>query len=338
MKTVALIMAGGIGERFWPLSTKDHPKQVLDVFTGKPLIVDTINRLKPIFDINDIYIATNSQQLEILKAVLIDFPFENFILEPAFKDTAAAIGYSTIRIKERYNNNTIISVFASDHIIKDEKKFRDNVIQAQIKAQENFIVTFGIVPTEPNVNYGYIKVEDYSTNLFTNAISFMEKPEYKTAKLYYDSKSYLWNSGMFTFQISTILDSFKIHAFNHYQILMDLSEYNNSIIDNFKKFQTISIDYAIMEKANNIVVLPIDVGWNDVGNFSNFDEIYDKNSDGNLILEKHVKIVDSYNNIIFSDSEDVKIIGVKNLIIVKKENSILISTKDKIHKIKKVLK
>lgn len=337
MTKTILIMAGGVGERFWPLSTPEHPKQVLSIFTNKPMIQETIERIIPLIPASNIFIATNKLQRDNIIKILPDFPIENFIIEPLFKDTAAAIGYGSIVIKKRFGEETVITVLASDHIIKNDELFRSYISQAQEEAfKNNTIVTFGIKPYKPETGYGYIQCDDTQIGNVNNVISFKEKPNIKTAIVYLENGKYLWNSGMFTFKISTIMNSFYKYAIKHYEVLKEIETGLFDITELFSKFEKISIDYAIMEKTKNVKVIPIDVGWNDVGNYLAFEEIFDK-SDENIIIGDRIQVCDSQNNIIISDI-NTKLLGIDDLIIVYKDNNLLIINKQKHQEIKKLLK
>ncbi|MDL2292418.1 hypothetical protein LJC17_02380 [Acholeplasma sp. OttesenSCG-928-E16] len=335
---VALIMAGGLGERFWPLSTKEHPKQVLDLFTGKPMIKETLDRILPIIPLSNIFIATNSTQQNIIKEVLPDFPISNFIIEPMFKDTAAAIGFGVLNIKKHFDNPTIV-VLASDHIIKNEEQFRHNILKAEKVAKEGFIVTFGIKPTKPETNYGYIELDkEFKINDVFDAISFREKPDLKTATKYLLEKKYLWNSGMFIFTENTIYKAFMEHANSHYQTLMKIANEDGSLKDLFNEFERKSIDYAIMEKANNIKVIPVDIGWNDVGSYNSLIDILNENKNGSINISDKLIECDSKNNIVIARKKSVSLIGVEDLIIVETDNKILVAKKSEINKIKEIAK
>ena len=229
----AIIMAGGSGERFWPLSTPEKPKQLLKIFSEKTMIRETVDRILPIIKPENIFIATNIIQVKEIEKELSDIPKENIIIEPLFKDTAAAIGYSSLIIENRFkyklkeNEKIEVVVLASDHLIKKEEEFRNAVLKASKEAEENgVIVTLGIKPHKPETGYGYIEVKD--KNIELNSICkvkrFREKPSYETAESYLNAGNYLWNSGMFIFTTETIFKNFEVLMEEHTEIFNELRE------------------------------------------------------------------------------------------------------------------
>jgi GDP-L-fucose synthase len=214
-----LIMAGGSGERFWPLSTKERPKQLLPLISDKTMIRETVERLIGFVEFKDIFIATNEvQYLNIMKE-LPEIPRDNIIVEPAFRDTAAAILYGSTYIASRNGEDSIITVLASDHLITKREKFINSLNEAnRIASKEEKIVTLGIKPTYPETGYGYIKVEDSKENIANTNVTFVEKPNLEKAKQYFSSNNFLWNSGMFIFKYKTLLANFTSHSSFHLEI------------------------------------------------------------------------------------------------------------------------
>ena len=220
-----LIMAGGKGERFFPLSTKERPKQLLKVFSDKSLIELTYERILPMVDsAKQIFVSTNELQVKALKEELKDIPEENIIIEPAFRDTASAIAYGSYIISKYYDNPTIC-VLASDHLISDGDNFRNTIKIATDCALNGNIVTLGIKPTDPEVGYGYIEVKETKINTPVEVLAFKEKPSYEIAQKYYESGNYLWNSGMFIFNYNIIKNAFSLYSPNfklYYYIILIL--------------------------------------------------------------------------------------------------------------------
>lgn len=321
-----LIMAGGSGERFWPLSTKEKPKQLLNIFSNKSLIRLAYERILPLVNKDQIFIATNEIQLKALKEELPEIDDSRIIIEPGFKDTASAIAYGSLMISKYYQNPTI-GVLASDHLIANEDEFRKVIKIAELEAEKNNIVTLGIKPEYPETGYGYIEVDEATLNKPTKAKAFKEKPDLETAKLYFNSGNYLWNSGMFIFKFETIVEAFKNCSLNHYEIMNELDKLidrNNGVVtanlvkDTFMKFEKKSIDYAVMEHAKNIMVIPSSFGWNDVGSFLAFDELFSHDSNNNVIYKVKSITIDSTNNIIISqdDIHRISTLGINNMLIV----------------------
>lgn len=339
-----LIMAGGSGERFWPLSTKENPKQLLSLVSKKSMIRETVDRILNLVDSDDIFIATNHIQLEGIKRELPELRDENIIIEPAFRDTAAAIAYGSTYIS-KYEENPTITVLASDHIIDDVTGFTGALKLAEEEANKGFIVTLGIKPTRPETGYGYIKLENSTLNQVVDAKRFLEKPNYETALSYIEEGNYVWNSGMFIFKYNTIINELGKYVPNHIRIIEKIIPFiiNSSGIELsinievlFNNFERISIDYAVMEKSSLIKCIPVDIGWNDVGGFNSLDGLFSMDKNGNTIKDVKYIYVDSNNNIVLTDKEDslVTTIGINNTIIVDSRNGILVCDRAKTEKMK----
>lgn len=350
----ALIMAGGSGERFWPLSTPTKPKQLLSLFSDKSMIRETVDRILPIISANKIFIATNVLQANEIKKELPDIPEENIIIEPAFKDTAAAIGYTSLIIEEKFKNlqeKIEIVVLASDHLIKNDENFRKVLLKGAQEARDNStIVTLGIKPDKPETGYGYIEVnnnESLALNKIYKVRRFREKPNKETAEQYLVSEKYLWNSGMFIFTTDTIFKNFEVLMPEHMEIFNKIRteicknkiglELSNCIKEYFNEFEKISIDFGIMEYSKNIKVIPVSIGWNDIGSFTALSEVFDSDEAGNIIRDTETIVHDASNNIVICEDCIVSLLGVKNLIVVKNGNNILISHKDSSQDIKKIV-
>lgn len=354
----AIIMAGGSGERFWPLSTPEKPKQLLKIFSDKTMIRETVDRILPIISAENIFIATNELQAEAIKKELLDIPMENIIIEPDFKDTAAAIGYSSLiienKLKEKLESNEKIEivVLASDHLIKKEEEFRSIIKLGAKEANKNgVIVTLGIKPNKPETGYGYIEVKEDNTlelNKSYKVRRFREKPNLETAESYLNSGKYLWNSGMFIFTTETIFKNFEVLMEEHTEIFKNIKakiignnkmglSLTNLIREDFQKFEKISIDFGIMEYSKNIRVIPVDIGWNDIGSFNALEEVFKKNELNNIIRYSNVKELDSSNNIVIGEDINISLLGVNNLVIVKNGENLLIADKNRTQDIKKII-
>lgn len=342
-----LIMAGGSGERFWPLSTKSNPKQLLHVFSEKSLIRLTYERILPICDNDHIFIATNEIQSDAIKKEIPELDKTRIIIEPGFKDTASAIAYGSLMIS-KYIKDATIAVLASDALIKNEDEFRFVLSKAEDEAYKGSIVTLGIKPTYPETGYGYIEAKTSILNEANDVIAFKEKPYLELAKEYVESGRYFWNSGMFIFKTSVIDEAFKMYSLNHYEVKEELSKMiksnegvktANDVRDTFNKFEKKSIDFAVMEHAKNIKVIPCNIGWNDVGSFLAFEELFDKDIDNNVIRGTNVITVDSNNNIVISDGnyQNLALLGVSNMVIAITKDNILVCPKNRNQEIKKII-
>lgn len=344
----ALIMAGGMGERFWPLSTPEKPKQVLDIFTGQPLIKETVNRVLTLIPIEQVFVATNQIQVETIKRLIPDLPEKNIIIEPMFKDTAAAIGYGTLYIERDFPNSTIV-VLPSDHIIMHVESFTKVIEKAYDEAHHSrSIVTLGIKPTHPETGYGYIEVDKVESNEVTDVLSFREKPNFETASKYLETNRFLWNAGMFIFNINTMMEALNNHANKHYIILQKIKysmsnlyglELTNTVKPLFEEFNRISIDFAIMEKYDQIKVIPSDFGWSDVGDFNALKDIYNE-VNSNILLGDFIVTVDASENIIIQKHPNKKtaLLGVHGCIVVDTDEGLLVLDRQQTQRIKDVLK
>jgi mannose-1-phosphate guanylyltransferase len=344
-----LIMAGGSGERFWPLSTKHKPKQLLSLFSNKTLIRETVDRALSIVNFEDIYIATNKIQSKNIISELRDIPEKNIIIEPDFRDTAAAIAYGGLVISRDSKKDEVIAVLASDHLISNNKLFKKNLLNAEEIAKKDFIVTLGVKPDSPKTGFGYIKLDDFKINKATKAIKFTEKPNIETAQKYFDSGNYVWNSGMFVFKYDTMIKELNKFIPNHVFILEEIRKvmgYNVGIkLSNiaapfFSQFKKISIDFAIMEKSDLIQCIPVDFGWNDVGDFRSLEYYIKKDRNNNIIKDVRYICMDSTNNIILSDQKNkiISSIGLNNMIVVDTKKALLICKKEESQKIKELVK
>lgn len=348
MSSKILVMAGGSGERFWPLSTKKNPKQLLSLVSSKSMIRETVDRILNMVSINDIYIATNIVQLKGILRELPDLPTENIIIEPCFRDTAAAIAYGSSVIAKDNDNPTII-VLASDHLILNVDGFIKALKVAEQEAKRGYIVTLGIKPTRPETGYGYISLLNNNLGKANKVDKFLEKPNLETATSYFESSRYVWNSGMFIFKYNTMMTEMSKYIPKHFDILNLLKpkilkysgfELSEQIKDIFLNFERISIDYAIMEKTKFIKCIPVDIGWNDIGGYNSLADVFQKDLHGNVVKDCSYVFIDSQNNIVISDNNDklVTTIGITDTIIVNSTTGILIVKKTDTNKIKELLK
>ena len=345
--TCALIMAGGSGQRFWPLSTKEKPKQLLALFSEKTMIQETVSRISSLIPYDQIYIATNALQAKAVREQLPMLPEANVIVEPAFKDTAAAVGYGTTYIRHQKGDCELV-VLASDHLIQDVAQFLDVLETGILEAKEQgSIVTLGLKPDRPETGYGYIKTSSNSKLNAPNPVEqFCEKPDLSTAEAYVADGSYLWNSGMFVFSCKTIFEEMAQYLPGHMSVLENMKEIIEKDLvgedlaeatkDLFEGFERISIDFGIMEKSHRIKVIPCSIGWNDIGSFNAFDDVMDKNHNGSVICNAEAKEIDAGNNIVYLEGDEVALVGVNNLVVVKSEGKLLICAKDAVQDIKKI--
>ena len=369
MDKVALIMAGGSGTRFWPLSTSEKPKQFLDLVSEKTMIKETIDRIKELVPTDRIFISTNIKYFDIIKKELPEISDRNIIFEPMARDTAACIGYAACIIKKIFENS-IMAVLPSDHLIEKESEFLESLEFAFREAEKNKIVTLGIKPTYAETGYGYIeyvdrkkskdekkdnceKAETKEKFKSYKVKKFREKPNKELAEKYIEQGNYLWNSGMFLWKTEFILYEIKKHMETHKIVLeniekmlenVDLNEVygeklSNFVKDEFEKFEKISIDFGVMEHTKSVSVIPVDIGWNDVGNFKSLEDIFPKDENSNVIRTDCFEQIESEGNIVINKENDkiIATIGIENIVIVNTKDALLVCHKDKSQEVKKIL-
>lgn len=331
-----VIMAGGIGSRFWPMSSTERPKQFLDILgCGKTLIQLTKERFDDIIPNTNVWVVTSASYFDIVKEQLPEIPQENILLEPCMRNTAPCICYAAWRIKKKDPNATMV-VAPSDHNIIDVKGFR-NAIKSCINfaSETDAIITLGIKPTRPETGYGYIKGDlSYASSRHQNFYrvdSFKEKPNIEVAKEYIQQSCYLWNAGIFVWSVSTIVNAFRVYDPEISQIFEKLLPYYGTpdeqkhIDENFPKCPTISVDYAILEKAEEIFVYPGDFGWSDLGSWGSLREHMTLDQYGNACIGQDIKLFESTNNIVHTaDAKQVVIQGLDGYIVVEKDDILLI--------------
>ncbi len=337
-----VIMAGGIGSRFWPLSQPQYPKQFLDFLgNGKTFLQETIERFLPIAPIENILIVTNQEYEDIVKKQIPNIPSENILLEPARKNTAPCIAYANSVINSR-NKFANIVVSPSDHLILNVDKFH-NVIKTGIDfiSQNDVLLTIGIKPTRPETGYGYIQInsDEKSKKNILRVKTFTEKPNLELANFFLKSGDFYWNSGIFMWNINTINDSFNKYMPEVYHLFKEFTvqkkQDTKKLAYIYSECPNISIDYGIMEKADNVYVIKADFGWSDLGTWGSLYENLNKDNNNNVIFGKNVYIQDSKGNYINISNNTTAIInGVNNLIIVEQDGKILISDKNKEQDIK----
>ena len=344
LKKTALIMAGGRGERFWPKSRKNLPKQFLSLTDdGKTMIQLTVERILPLVKMEDIYISTNRDYKELVRQQLPEIPEENILCEPVGRNTAPCIGLGAVHMRKKYED-AVMYVLPSDHLIKYTSIFLSTLTDAgEVAEQGENLVTLGITPECPETGYGYIKfLPDQMLGRAFEVDRFVEKPDLETAKEYVASEQYLWNSGMFIWKVSTILKNLETYLPETYQGLNRIAdaigtEEEELVLEKeFSAFQSESIDYGIMEKAKNIYILSGSFGWDDVGSWLAVGRIKKSNEFGNVINGNAVT-VDTKNCIIQGGKKLIATVGIEDIIVVDTEDALLICEKDSAGNIKKVL-
>ena len=361
-----VIMAGGVGSRFWPFSREERPKQFLDFFgTGKSLLQMTVDRFRPIVPIENVFIVTNVAYKQMILEQIPDLAEGQILCEPARRNTAPCIAYATAHIRalclnragltaanqdwSRPEMQANIVVAASDHLILEEEKFRQTILKAfDFVSQHKAIATLGMTPTRPETGYGYIqflvesqKSKEESLYGIYPVKTFTEKPNLEMAKVFLQSGDFLWNSGIFIWSLETISEAFRVYLpevadrFREGELLMGTDKEEDFIEEIFPKCPNISVDYGIMEKAKNVFVLPSSFGWSDLGTWGSLYELSEKDAEGNVSLHSKAHFHEAKGNIVVLEPGKVAIVqGVDDMIIVEEAGKLLVCKKAEEQRIK----
>jgi mannose-1-phosphate guanylyltransferase len=340
----AIIMAGGVGSRFWPVSTAEFPKQFHDMLgAGDTLIQKTFSRLSKLIPVENILILTNERYNSIVLEQLPMVKQEQVLLEPAMRNTAPCILYASLKIQKQ-NPDAVMVVAPSDHWIEDESAFAENLKQCfDFCSKENALMTLGIQPTYPNTGFGYIEYDKSDGNSIKKVSQFREKPDYGTAKSFLEAGNFLWNGGIFIWSVKSITEAFeKFQPQMNTLFLQGIDIYNTPaekdfIEENYALAENVSIDYAVMETAKNVYVLPATFDWNDLGTWGQLHEKLDKDENKNGVINAKVVLENASGNIIRSDANKLIVVdGLHDYIIVDKEGVLLIYPKSKEQDIKRI--
>lgn len=341
MKIYGVIMAGGGGTRFWPLSRKAKPKQFLNLSGKDTMVMDTIKRLCRVAAGEDIFVVTGEGFVDsTVEATSSILRADHILGEPAARNTAACIGYAAMEIVKKYGDG-VMCIAASDHFIRNEDEY-ERVMKraAQLAEEKNALVTIGIKPTFPSTGYGYIRCDRNTTEDYYAVEEFVEKPDLERATEYLESGKYAWNSGMFVWKASLILDYFKELLPDIYAHLVTIGDAMGTdrekevISEVYPIIPKISIDYGIMERAKGVLMVEGDFGWNDVGSFDALEEIYEKDENGNVILANGY-LIDTAGCILYGDGEKlIATLGVEDLVIAQTKDIILVCDKKRAQDVK----
>ena len=331
-----VIMAGGIGSRFWPISTADCPKQFIDVLgCGKSLLQLTVERFSDICPTENIWVVTSGRYADMVKQQLPFIPSENILKEPCRRNTAPCIAYAAWKIKKKDPNANMV-VTPSDHYVVDVKEFR-RVINSSLRFVENSdaVLTLGIKPTRPETGYGYIEAELGSSTLSNKEVfrvdSFKEKPDLDTAKAYISKNNFYWNSGIFIWNVQTIINAFRVYQapiatlFESLLPVFFTADEQAVIDERFPECRNISVDYAILERAEEVFVFPVNFGWSDLGTWGSLYDRLSHDINGNAVIGDKVELCESHNCIVHAKhNKRVVIIGVDNCIVSEQDGQLLI--------------
>ena len=340
----ALIMAGGKGTRFWPISTEEKPKQFLNLVGEDTMLQMRYKRINRLVPKERIFICTGEKYVQFVVEQIPDIVKKNIIIEPQSRNTAPCIALSSFIIKRYYENANII-VLPADHLINNTDRFIKNIKIGNefLSDYMDSIITLGITPNRPECGYGYIKTQKVpkeETKELLEVESFVEKPDKEKAQQYLESGNYLWNSGVFLWNVNSILDKIKSFIPNTYYALKNIMDCNekdiNSFIkDNYAKTDEISIDYAVLEKDDEIYVIPSDIGWDDIGTWQAVERYKVKDEQGNVTVGR-TSYIDGASNMVVSSGKQIIIDGLSDIYVIESEDKIVVGLKKNLDKVKEL--
>lgn len=346
-----VVMAGGTGKRLWPLSREKHPKQVLKILDGKTLLRHCFERLSPIFDDRNIIIFTNAGYSDLVREELSELPLNNVVAEPVVRDTAGAIGLAAT-ILTKYDPNATMAVVTADQLIEPPEVLQQAIKDALVFVNNNpdDMITFGIQPTFASTQLGYIKCADakkypHCKNQIYTVEAFKEKPDEKTANKYLKTGNYLWNSGMFVWKAKTILTNLQnflpeaAEPLRQIQISWDGPNQQSAINEWFPKLPKISIDYAVMEKADRVHAIKLDCRWLDMGSFAALADIITSDDNNNIVVAAQSELLDCKNNIIVTEDKEhlIAALGLENIVVAHSPDATLVCHIDQAQRLKELL-
>jgi mannose-1-phosphate guanylyltransferase len=333
----AVLLAGGRGTRFWPLSREEHPKQLLQLFSGRSLVEETYARIRPVVPRENILVATTSLLVTRLQQMFSDIPLENFISEPLPRNTAPCIALACARLLAK-NKDSILIALPSDHYVVDTNAFLEIIESAVYYARKGYIVTLGVTPTHPETGYGYIKFGEFEHEATENKeepkhrarkiLEFVEKPDFDRAVAYLKAGRYLWNSGIFVFRCEQMMEKIKIHLPGLADLVEEvvrleaLGAPSDALLTTWAKMPDISIDYGVMEKAQGLVVVPASFGWSDVGSWRALRS-FPTDDKGNFVRGRVVSL-DSSGNVLYCTAGILCTVGCKDMVVVVTKGACLV--------------
>ena len=343
----AAILAGGVGTRLWPRSRQDRPKQFTDITgEGVTMIQATANRLAGLVAADHIFVLTGEAYAELAATQLPEVPHQQIVIEPSGRNTAPAIGLACVHLA-RLDPTAVLAILPADHIIPNVDALRAALRRAATVAREGYLVTLGIQPNFPHTGYGYIKrstlIDNFDGLPAFRVDRFLEKPNRSLAETFVAEGGYYWNGGIFVSRVDRMLAEFETQTPEMYALLTQIGEAIGTpeaetvLNAAWEAMPSISIDYAIMERAPRVAVVPLDAGWNDVGSWDALDSVLNKDEAGNSIAKGDVLLLDSHDNIVYSDKRIVALVNVNNLVVVETEDTLLIGDKGQMQRVKDVV-
>lgn len=343
MELFVVIMAGGVGSRFWPRSKQEKPKQLIRIFGENTMIQDTVNRLDGLVEKENVFIVTNQIQKDRVIEQLSDVPEENIIAEPFGKNTAACIGLASILIHKK-SKDAVTIILPADHLIRDEQGFRDTILKAaQFASSSDSLLTIGIKPTRPETGYGYIQfIDEQVSDGIYRVQTFAEKPNLLTAKRFVEAGDFLWNSGMFIWKTETILNEIKtllpdLHdGLQEIEKAIDTDQFDEVLTKVYGQLISVSIDYGIMEKSSKVCLIKGDFSWSDVGSWEEVYQLSKKTNEGNTNYGD-VYTENTSDSYIFSPKKFTAVVGLENIIVIDTNDALLICNRENAQDVKHVV-
>lgn len=345
----AVIMAGGGGTRLWPWSRKSHTKQMLRIVDDRSMFQVTVDRIKDLIDTDKMLVVTTAEQAEKLESQSDEVLHENYILEPMPKGTASVVGMAAIQLLSR-NRDAVMAILTADHYIRNEQYFRSLLESAFLEAEKGHLVTLGIQPTFPSTGMGYIEQGEFLEKEGGNDVykvnTFREKPDHDKAVEFLKSGKFSWNSGMFIWRADRILIEIKKDLPDLYEKLMEIypsigtDDYDRKVAEIWPTIQPTTIDYGVMEKADDVVVLPaVELGWNDIGSWESIYDVIDGDENGNIYINCRTLNIDSKGVLSCSENKDKMIItvGMKDIVIVETDKAVMVCPKQDTQRVKEIV-
>jgi mannose-1-phosphate guanylyltransferase len=342
MTLYPVVIAGGSGTRFWPLSRKARPKQFLALATDRPLIVETVDRLKGLATPARTYVVCGPVHARAVRRLLPRLPAGNVVVEPIARNTAPAIGLATLHVQAR-DPEGVLAVLPSDHHVADVPAFQSVLRRAADVAQSGALVTIGIKPTRPETGYGYVQIGQPIGGGASRVRAFVEKPDAPTAERYLASGEYLWNGGIFVFTARAMREAISRHLPELGAVLdriaptLGTRRYAAALRKHFPTAPSVSIDYGVMEKASDIAVVPADVGWSDVGSFAALPEVRPADPEGNVVVGRGAILVDSAGCVVVGSGRPLGLVGLRDLVVVDAGDAVLVVPRDRSQDVRAVV-